>query len=172
MATPLTDHFTVEELTRSRDGIPNDPPTEVAGNLLRVAEKLEQARAIWAKKLGHECFVRVSYAYRGPKLNAAVGSKDTSAHLLGLAADAIPGGLTLREAFDALVADPHFMEDIDQLIIERGCIHIGLPVPAHDNVARRELRLDKDVNGVRTYPLFGHWTPHGVVLSKEGARGL
>lgn len=172
MATPLTDHFTVEELTRSKDGIPNDLPIGLSGNLLRVALKLEQARAIWAARLGHECFVRVSYAYRGPELNPAVGSKSTSAHLLALAADAIPGGLTLREAFDALMADSHFMEDVDQLIIERGCIHIGLPVPAHDNVARRELRLDKDVDGVRTYPLFGHWTPHGVVLSKEGTRGL
>jgi hypothetical protein len=96
-------------------------------------------------------------------LNDAVGSQDTSAHRLFLAADAIPEGMELRAAWDALVADPDFMVDVDQLIIERGCIHMGLAVPAHGNVPRHELRLDAGPVDHRTYPLFGHWTPQGVV---------
>ena len=171
MPTPLTPHFSVEELTSTgpHQGIDNTPPTVMAGSLLRVAEKLEQARTIWVAKLGHDCPVRISSGYRCKALNDAVGSKDTSAHLLAMAADALPGGLTLREAFDALVEDPTFIVDVDQLIIERGCIHVGLAVPAHNNVPRHELRLDVDVNGVRTYPLYGHWTPQGVQLAGGAA---
>ena len=159
MDQALTPHFSLAELTKvgPHAGIDNTPPDEIAGNLLKVADKLEAARAIWA------CPVMISYGYRCKALNDAVGSQDTSAHILGLAADAVPTNLTLREAFDALVADPSFCEDVDQLIIERGCVHIGLAVPAHGNVPRHELRLDQDVNGVRTYPLYGHWTAEGVV---------
>jgi putative chitinase len=158
MPTPLTPHFSLEELTSvgPHTGIDNDPPQAIAGNLLRVAEKLEQARAIWNLP------VRVSYGYRCEALNTAVGGSPTSAHFLGLAADAIPEGMDLRAAWDALVADPTFCEDVDQLIIERGCVHIGLAVPQHDNLPRHELRLDADVDGVRTYPLYGHWAPNGV----------
>lgn len=160
----LSEHFTLAELasTGAHPGIDNAPSVPTRARLVRVAEKLEQARAIWSLKLGRDCPVRVSYAYRCPALNAAVGSNPTSAHVLGLAADAIPQGLELRAAFDALVADPEFMKDVDQLIIERGCIHIGLAIPAHNNIPRRELRLDRDVAGVRRYPLYGIWTPEGV----------
>ena len=156
MGTQLTEHFSFEELTRTKPGIPNDPPMAVAKHLVLVAEKLEQARAIWGVP------VRVSYGYRSEQLNKAVGGSPTSAHVLGLAADAIPQGLELRSAWDALVADPAFCADVAQLIIERGCIHIGLPVPAHNNIPRHELRLDQDVAGERRYPLFGTWSPQGV----------
>ena len=158
MPTPLTPHFTLEELTKvgSHVGMVNDPPQSVAGNLLAVAEKLEQARAIW------NCPVLVSYGYRSPALNDACGGSPTSAHMDGLAADAVPTDMTLREGFDALVADPTFMADVDQLIIERGCVHVGLPTEAHAWTPRHELRLEQDVAGVRTYPLYGYWTISGV----------
>lgn len=157
-------HFPLAELTKvgPHAGIDNTPPDSLLPNGRRVAQKLEQARAIWSAKLGKDCKVLISYGYRCAALNKAVGGSQTSAHALFLAADAIPADLTLREAFDALVADPEFMADVDQLIIERGCIHCGLAIPAHNNIPRHELRLDKDVDGVRTYPLFGIWTPQGV----------
>ena len=154
----LTEHFTVDELTKvgPHSGIDNTPPAMYAGNAVKVAAKLEQARAIWGVA------VNISYGYRCPALNNAVGSQPTSAHCLFLAADAIPVGLDLHAAWEMLIEDPTFMEDVDQLIIERGCVHIGLAIPAHNNVPRHELRLDVDVDGVRTYPLYGHWTPQGV----------
>ena len=154
----MTPHFPVEQLIRSKNGIPNNPPMAVAGNLAKLAQKLEEARAI----LG-DLPLRVTYAYRGKELNDAVGSQDTSAHLLGLAADVVPSTIGLRAAWDTLADHPNFCSDVDQLIIERGCIHIGLAVPAHYNVPRHELRLDQDIDGVRRYPLYGHWTPQGVV---------
>ena len=158
MAAMLTAHFSVEELTRvgRHSCIDNTLPMDLLGNLLKVAEKLEQARAIWGVP------VRVSYAYRGPELNAAVGGSPTSAHVLALAADAIPRGIEIEDAFKALVADRVFMVDVDQLIPERGCIHIGLPIPRYNYVPRHELRGDATVNGRRTYPPLGIWTPGGI----------
>ena len=154
----LTEHFTLEELTSvgPHAGINNSPPPSLMLNGMKLALKLEQARGIWNVP------VRISYGFRCQALNDAVGSQRGSAHCLFLAGDTIPQGITLRPAWDMLVADPHFMEDVDQLIIERGCVHIGLSVPAHSNVPRHELRLDQDINGVRHYPLYGIWTPEGV----------
>lgn len=155
----LTEHFTLEELTTSgrHPEIQNDASALVVENLRKIAAKFEQARAIWGVP------VAISYGYRCEKLNQAVGGSSSSAHLLGLAADAIPQGLEFRPAWDMLVAHPTFCEDIDQLIIERGCIHIGLALPRYGDVPRHQLRLDATIGGKRIYPLYGIWTPDGVI---------
>lgn len=156
--TSLTPHFSVEELTQvgPHSGVDNTVPMELAGNLLRVAQKCEQARLI----LGVP--IRISYGYRSPDLNKAVGGSPTSAHQLALAADMIPVGLDLRAAWDKLSTISAFMSDTDQLIIERGCVHVGLAVPTHNNIPRHELRLDAGPADARTYPLYGWWTAGGV----------
>jgi hypothetical protein len=154
----LTPHFTFEELTQVGPhlGIDNDPPVAIAGNLVKVAEKCEQARAI----LGVP--IRISYGYRCEALNLAVGGSETSAHMLALAADMIPDGMDLRVAWDKLAADPSYCADVDQLIIERGCVHVGLAIPLHGNIPRHELRLDSGPLQHRAYPIYGFWTPTGV----------
>ena len=158
--------FSLEELTRTKPGIPNDPPMAIAGNLKRTAEKVEQARTIWGVP------VRIVYGYRCPALNTACGSTSTtSAYLSGLAADTVPQGVALRGAWDAPVADPEFMQDIDQLIIERGCTHIGLRVAVHGFVARHELRQDRDINGEWHNPLSAPGSPMKLVLSKRARPG-
>ena len=164
MEQRLSEHFTLTELTKvgPHAGVDNTPPEAFAGNAIRLAEMLERARAIWSAKLGRECLVRISYGFRCQALNDAVGGSPTSAHMLFLAADTIPDGFDIREAWDVLVADPAYCADVDQLIIERGCIHIGLPVPTHANVPRHELRLDAGPADHRSYPLYGWWTPQGV----------
>ena len=84
--TYLTPHFTLEELTRSeigaRHGIDNTPPEEIVPNLKRLAEMLEEVRIILGGRP-----IYVNSAYRCPQINTLVGSKPTSDHLLGLAAD-------------------------------------------------------------------------------------
>ena len=161
----MAPHFPLDVITTNgkHPEIDNTPPDVLIENGSLLSWKLEQARAIWSKKLGRECHVRITYGYRCPQLNTACGSTSTtSAHLEFSAADCIPEGMTLREAWDALREDPEFMKGVDQLIIERGCIHIGLPVKAHGFVARHELRLDTTVNGVRSYPLWAIWPAKGV----------
>jgi len=156
----LSPHFTLEALCSvgPHGGIKNVPTVEIDENLLKVAEKLEETQEILGVDL------RPSYGYRCPALNQTVGGSTTSAHLLGLAVDFVPQGVELRPAWERLAEHPTYMQDVDQLIIERGCIHIGLALPAHDNVPRRELRLDGNApDGHRVYPLYGHWTPKGVI---------
>lgn len=84
----LSDHFTLEELifseTAQRHGIDNTPPPEVQDNLRRLAEFLEQVREALGGKPIH-----INSAYRSPQVNTLVGSKPTSDHVRGLAADIV-----------------------------------------------------------------------------------
>jgi len=79
----MTPHFTLAELThtdhRTLDNTPT--PGELA-NLQRLAEFLETVKTALGGKA-----VMISSAYRSKAVNDAVGSRDTSQHRLGLAAD-------------------------------------------------------------------------------------
>lgn len=118
----LTDHYSLEQLTTNgrHPEIPNVLPAAWLDRAKRVAMKLEQAREI----LGVE--LRTSYGYRCEALNKACGGSPTSDHMNMLAADFNPLGLSRVDAFRKLWSDPHFMEGVDQLIFERGCLHVGL----------------------------------------------
>ena len=84
----MTPHFTLAELThtdhRSLNNTPN--PGELA-NLKRLAEFLEVVKTTLGGKA-----VMINSAFRSKAVNDAVGSRDTSQHRLGLAADfRVPG---------------------------------------------------------------------------------
>jgi len=97
----LTKNFTLEELTttdhREFDNTPNE--TERA-NLVRLAELLEQVKIAIGGKA-----VMVNSAFRSAQVNAAVGSKDTSQHRLGCAADIRVPGMTPDAVVKAIMAD-------------------------------------------------------------------
>lgn len=132
-----------------------NPPEHVLKNIREmVAPKVEEAVAI----VGSDK-VFVSNGWRPLDLNRAIGSKDTSAHILGLAADVYFSGVSLKDAFEKLCLHPTFMLNVDQLIIERGCIHIGMPIPRFNYVPRRELRKESIINGALAYPLLTVWIP-------------
>ncbi len=167
-------HFPRTDLVQTHHGLFNDCPAALESNLRRVAWKLEQMRAILSEAAGQECWVKATYGYRSPAENKACGSTATpSAHEYALAADTVPKPelFSLRQAWDVLRDSDEFMggeEPVDQLIIERGCIHVGLAVPWHENKARGELRTEMELpdrrktaqgKPVRTYPLFGVWSP-------------
>jgi len=84
--TQLTPHFTLEELyaseTADRHGIDNTPPQEVVDNLKLLAQALESIRELLGGRPIH-----VTSAYRSQEVNRLVGSKPTSDHTKGLAAD-------------------------------------------------------------------------------------
>lgn len=84
--TYLTPHFTLEELcaseTAERYGIENTPPEGIIDNLRLLALSLEEVRTILGGKPIH-----VTSAYRNPEVNRIIGSKPTSDHIQGLAAD-------------------------------------------------------------------------------------
>ena len=96
----LTEHFTLEELTatshRQFDNTPNE--TETA-NLQKLAEFLEQVKTLLDGKP-----IMVNSAFRSKQVNDSVGSKDTSQHRLGYAADFKVPGMTPDQVVRALVA--------------------------------------------------------------------
>ena len=96
----LTEHFTLEELTatshRQFDNTPNDK--EMA-NLVLLAEFLEQVKTLLDGKP-----IMVNSAFRSKQVNDSVGSKDTSQHRLGYAADIRVPGMTPDAVVRALVA--------------------------------------------------------------------
>jgi zinc D-Ala-D-Ala carboxypeptidase len=87
----MTPHFTLEELTASetaeRNNWDNTPNDQELANLVRLAEFLEQVKEVLAGKP-----IIISSGLRTKKVNDAVGSKDTSQHRIGCAADfRVPG---------------------------------------------------------------------------------
>jgi len=138
----LTEHFTYEELThtdhREFDNTPND--VELS-NLTRLAEFLEQVRTL----LGKPIFI--NSAFRSKLVNDAVGSKDTSQHRVGCAADLRVVGMTPDEVVKAIIAsDLNF----DQIIREFDrWTHISIPNSIHNLPRKQALIIDK--KGTRLY---------------------
>jgi len=96
----MTEHFTLEELThtdhRELENIPNE--TELA-NIQRLAEFLETVKTVLGGKP-----IMVNSAFRSKAVNDAVGSKDTSQHRLGCAADLRVPSMTPDAVVRAIIA--------------------------------------------------------------------
>jgi hypothetical protein len=96
----LTEHFSLEELTttshRQFDNTPNE--TEMA-NLQKLAEFLEEVKALLDGKP-----IMINSAFRSKQVNDSVGSKDTSQHRTGSAADIRVPGMSPDAVVRALVA--------------------------------------------------------------------
>jgi hypothetical protein len=83
MATPLSAHFTLEELCGSQHRtIDNTPPPDVVATLRLTAARMEGVRKVLGERV-----ISVSSGYRCRALNRAVGGAATSAHLTGHAVD-------------------------------------------------------------------------------------
>jgi zinc D-Ala-D-Ala carboxypeptidase len=133
----MTPHFSLAELTctdhRSLDNTPN------AGelvNLKRLALFLETVKTALGGKP-----VMINSAFRSKAVNDAVGSKDTSSHRLGLAADFRVPGMTPDAVVRALLKLPY-----DQIIREYDAwTHISIS----DKPRRQALIIDKQ--GTRVF---------------------
>ena len=139
----LTEHFSLEELTRTdHRSLDNTPDPTALANLHRLAAFLEQVREV----LGNRVVV-INSAYRSKAVNDAVGSSDKSQHRLGCAADIRVPGMTPDAVVRAVVASGLAY---DQLIREfDSWTHVSIPaLPA----APRKMALIIDKQGVRLFP--------------------
>lgn len=142
--TKLTEHFTLEELTttshRQFDNTPNE--SELA-NLTRLAAFLEDVKAALGNKP-----VMINSAFRSKQVNDAVGSKDTSQHRIGCAADIRVPGMTPDDVCRTIIAAnlPY-----DQIIREfynpgakaGGWTHISVTNTPDGKPRRQALIIDK-----------------------------
>ena len=141
--TNLSEHFTLEELThtdhREFDNTPNE--SELS-NLKRLAAFLEEVKAVLGGKP-----VMVNSAFRSKLVNDAVGSKDTSQHRIGCAADIRVPGMTPDEVVKAVIASGI---GYDQIIREFDrWTHISVPNTKDMTPRRQALIIDK--SGTRAY---------------------
>jgi hypothetical protein len=139
----LTEHFTLEELTttshRQFDNTPNDAET---ANLQRLAEFLEKVKTVLGGKP-----IMVNSAFRSKAVNDSVGSKDTSQHRLGCAADIRVPGMTPDAVVRAIIDSglPY-----DQLIREFDAwTHISIQSDIGGFARRQALIIDK--SGTRSF---------------------
>ena len=139
----LTKHFTLEELThtdhRTLENTPNE--TEQA-NIQRLAEFLEAVKTLLGGKP-----IMVNSAFRSKAVNDAVGSKDTSQHRIGCAADIRVPGMTPDQVVRAIIASDL---GFDQVIREfsdpvkgGGWTHISIPNQASGSPRKQALIIDK-----------------------------
>jgi hypothetical protein len=111
-------------------------------NLVRLAAFLEQVKTALGGKP-----VMINSGFRSKQVNDSVGSKDTSQHRIGCAADIRVPGMTPNEVVKAIMAS-----DIgyDQLIREfDSWTHISVPNTVSTAPRKQVLIIDKQ--GTRAY---------------------
>jgi putative chitinase len=143
MITPLSLHFTLEELTHTdHRQFDNTPNTDELANLTRLANFLEQVKIALDGKP-----VMINSAYRSSAVNQAVGSSEKSQHRIGCAADIRVPGMTPDEVVKAVMAAGL---GYDQIIREFDrWTHISIPNNPEDKPRQQALIIDKQ--GTRPY---------------------
>ena len=141
--TILTKHFTLEELTvTDHREFTNEPSEYEKANLMRLAEFLEQVKTVLGGKP-----IMVNSAFRSEAVNNACGSKNTSQHRLGCAADLRVPGMTPDEVVKAIIGSDL---QYDQVIREFDrWTHISVANSPNDKPRLQKLIIDKA--GTRQY---------------------
>jgi hypothetical protein len=142
----LSEHFTLEELTASetaaRNGWDNTPNATELANLVRLAAFLEEVKTVIGGKP-----VMINSAFRSKLVNDAVGSKDSSQHRIGCAADIRVPNMTPDEVVKAVIASGI---QYDQVIREFDrWTHISISNNPEDKPRQQALIIDK--MGTRQY---------------------
>jgi hypothetical protein len=135
----MTPHFTLAELTHTDHRLlDNTPNAAELANLQRLAEFLETVKTTLGNKP-----IMINSAFRSKAVNDAVGSKDSSQHRQGLAADfRVPGMAPDAVVRVIIAANLPF----DQIIREFDAwTHISIS----DKPRRQALIIDR--NGTRLF---------------------
>jgi len=136
----LSQHFTLEEMTVSevaqRKGWRNEPDQREIKNLQRLAKLLEAVKTLLGGKP-----ILINSAYRCKLVNDAVGSKDTSQHRFGCAADIRVPGMTPAQVVKAIVDSKI---DFDQVIVEfDSWTHLSVPTLESAKPRKQALVINK-----------------------------
>ena len=133
----MTPHFTLAELTHTDHRVfDNTPNEQELANLKRLALFLEQVKTVLGGKP-----IMVNSAFRSKQVNDAVGSKDTSQHRLGCAADIRVPSMTPDQVVRAIIASglPY-----DQIIREFDrWTHVSIPNTPEAKPRKQALIIDK-----------------------------
>jgi hypothetical protein len=133
----LSPHFSLAELTvTDHRTLDNTPDPAALANLQRLAEFLEKVKELLRFKP-----IMINSAYRSKAVNDAVGSKDTSQHRLGCAADIRVPGMTPDEVVRAIIGSSL---PFDQCIREfDSWTHISIPNTPELPPRKQSLIIDR-----------------------------
>jgi hypothetical protein len=139
----LSPHFTLDELTHTdHRELDNTPTQDEISNLQRLANFLEEVKTVLGGKP-----IMVNSAFRSKQVNDAVGSKDTSQHRIGCAADIRVPAMTPDEVVRAVIASGI---GYDQIIREFDrWTHISIPNQESGTPRKQALIIDKQ--GTRVF---------------------
>jgi zinc D-Ala-D-Ala carboxypeptidase len=133
----MTPHFTLAELTHTDHRVfDNTPNEQELANLKRLALFLEQVKTVLGGKP-----IMVNSAFRSKAVNDAVGSKDTSQHRIGCAADIRVPAMTPDQVVRAIIASDL---GFDQVIREFDrWTHVSIPNTPEAKPRKQALIIDK-----------------------------
>ena len=145
----MTPHFTLAELTRTdHRTLDNTPDADALANLQRLAEFLEQVREVLGGRV-----VVINSAYRSAAVNAACGSRKSSQHTLGCAADIRVPGMTPDAVVRAVRASglgyQQLIREFSDPVKGGGWTHISITNEPNAEPKRQALIIDK--LGVKPY---------------------
>lgn len=125
----LTENFSLNELTRTDTGLPNEPGMIERANLKALCIFLLQPIRDRAGAL------QVSSGFRSEAVNKVVGGKSTSQHVDGAAADIVPVEADIDEVMEWIVRESglKFGQCIIENVKGKRWIHISLPRSSRPN---------------------------------------
>lgn len=151
----LTEHFTLEEMTKRKNlTLDNTPTGEALENMKRVCRWLEMLREEYNKRYSlplapsegkgnYEQPIIINSGYRSPAVNKAAGGVATSNHLTGCAVDIRVSGKKqlLRYAVILLDIGDEAQEPFDELLIEQEGGKLWLHFAVRPNGNRGKIKL-------------------------------
>jgi zinc D-Ala-D-Ala carboxypeptidase len=131
----LTEHFTLDEFIASglaaRRGIDNSLPTSLLQAAHHTCALMERIRAALVAEAVHDVPVIITSGYRCVALNRALGSADTSDHILAAAVDFKAPSFGSAFHVARALADQVDELQIGQLIHEYGSwVHVSTRAPS------------------------------------------
>ena len=136
----LSEHFSLEELIHTdHRTLDNTPTDKELANLVRLAEFLEVVRSVLDDRN-----ILINSAFRSKAVNDSVGSKDTSQHRTGCAADIRVPGMTPDEVVKAIIASDLAYDQVIREFDRWTHVSIAITIP-------RKTALIIDKTGTRPY---------------------
>jgi uncharacterized protein YcbK (DUF882 family) len=124
MSENLSEHFTLDELTRTGAGLPNVPDEASRAKLqILCNELLEPIRRILGNKP-----IKVNSGFRSPEVNKKIGGAKHSQHMKGEAADIVPP-IPAEDAIRLLYAafKKGDLKNVGQIIVYKsGFLHVSI----------------------------------------------